>query len=178
MPLSGVLYTQDFLQILSIFASFKFQWPAELTAVFNALSLASFNLEFLAPECTLSIHYIDRWLATSALPVLLGVAVAIVLTVVKVLQVGGVLVVVTVVSLRAVRPPLSVCGRRDIAGAAAQRVPRRPVRLQYRSQHSGREHRHPHHGLLLSVLPYVYQTATWRCLCSQLTTVALGGVAC
>ncbi len=42
---------QDFLQVLSIFASFEFEWPPALVGLFNALSLASFNLELLAPEC-------------------------------------------------------------------------------------------------------------------------------
>ena len=78
---------QDFLQILSIFASFKFSWPPQLTSVFNTLSLASFNLEFLAPECTVSVHYIDKWLVTAALPIMLALAVLIVLLAVKVLQV-------------------------------------------------------------------------------------------
>ncbi len=42
---------QDFLQVLSIFAAFKFKWPPALVAIYNAFSLASFNLELLAPEC-------------------------------------------------------------------------------------------------------------------------------
>ena len=81
-------HDQDFLQILSIFASFKFQWPPELTSVFDTLSLASFNLEFLAPECTVSFRYIEKWLVTSSLPIMLAVAVLIVLLGVKVLQVS------------------------------------------------------------------------------------------
>jgi hypothetical protein len=40
---------QDFLQVLSMFAGFDFDWPPTLKAVYNAFSLAAFNLELLAP---------------------------------------------------------------------------------------------------------------------------------
>ncbi len=46
-----VCVSQDFLQVLSIFAAFKFEWPPALMSVYNSVSLASFNLELLAPEC-------------------------------------------------------------------------------------------------------------------------------
>jgi hypothetical protein len=49
--LFGCKPLQDFLQVLSIFASFNFEWPPALVALYNAFSLASFNLELLAPEC-------------------------------------------------------------------------------------------------------------------------------
>ncbi len=42
---------QDFLQVLSIFASFDFEWPPALVKLYSAFSLAGFNLELLAPEC-------------------------------------------------------------------------------------------------------------------------------
>ena len=42
---------QDFLQVLSIFASFDFEWPPALVKLYTAFSLAGFNLELLAPEC-------------------------------------------------------------------------------------------------------------------------------
>jgi hypothetical protein len=37
--------------VLSIFASFDFEWPPALHKLFNVFSLAGFNLELLAPEC-------------------------------------------------------------------------------------------------------------------------------
>ena len=40
---------QDFLQVLSMFAGFNFDWPPTLKAVYNAFSLAAFYLELLAP---------------------------------------------------------------------------------------------------------------------------------
>ncbi len=49
---------QDFLQVLSIFASFNFEWPPALVALFNAFSLASFNLELLAPECRWEVYIV------------------------------------------------------------------------------------------------------------------------
>ncbi len=41
----------DFLQVLSIFSAFKFEWPPALVSLYNAMSIAAFNLDILAPEC-------------------------------------------------------------------------------------------------------------------------------
>ena len=71
---------------MSIFASFNFSWPSELVNLFHSLSLASFNLELLAPECSFSVDYEGKWLATAALPILLVVAVAMVWLATTVLQ--------------------------------------------------------------------------------------------
>ena len=78
--------SQDFLQILSIFASFNFAWPPELTSLYHSLSLASFNLQLLAPECSFTINYADKWLVTAALPIVLVGAVLIVVTCTRLLQ--------------------------------------------------------------------------------------------
>ena len=48
---------QDFLQVLSLFAGFNFQWPPEVIALYNLLSVVSFNIELLAPECTVSVSF-------------------------------------------------------------------------------------------------------------------------
>ena len=77
---------QDFLQIISIFSAFDFDWPPLLLSIYNSMSLAAFNLEFLAPECSFSVNYESKWLVTQALPVLLFVSVVIVLAATRALQ--------------------------------------------------------------------------------------------
>lgn len=44
----------DFLQIMSIFTSLNFQWPASLKTLFELSSASTFNTQVLAPECTIS----------------------------------------------------------------------------------------------------------------------------
>ncbi len=43
----------DFLQVVSLFSSFGFTWPTQLTSLFNASSVSSFNEQLMAPECSL-----------------------------------------------------------------------------------------------------------------------------
>ena len=43
--------TQDFLQVLSMFAGFGFAWPPQVLTLMNTLSLFNFNFDLLAPEC-------------------------------------------------------------------------------------------------------------------------------
>ncbi len=43
----------DFLQVVSLFSSFGFAWPPQLTALFAASSAASFNDQLVAPECSI-----------------------------------------------------------------------------------------------------------------------------
>ena len=69
---------QDFLQILSIFAGFKFQWPATLLSIFNVFSAFNFNLELFSVECNVSVNYQFRWYATQCLPLLLVACIAVV----------------------------------------------------------------------------------------------------
>ncbi len=52
---------QDFLQVLSMFAGFGFDWPPFIKAIFNAFSLLNFNFELLAPECSLSVNFETKW---------------------------------------------------------------------------------------------------------------------
>ena len=44
-----------------MFAGFNFQWPDVLVAVYNALSLLNFNFELLAPECSVSLNFEQKW---------------------------------------------------------------------------------------------------------------------
>ena len=72
--------------MLSIFAAFNFNWPSELQDLYHSLSVFSFNLEILAPECSFAVNYEDKWLVTASLPLLLLLAVAIVLAATRTLQ--------------------------------------------------------------------------------------------
>ena len=72
--------------MLSVFAALEFDWPPELMALFNAFSLAAFNLELLAPECSFTVNYEAKWMVTQLLPVTLFAAVGIVLVCTRLLQ--------------------------------------------------------------------------------------------
>jgi hypothetical protein len=52
----------DFLQVVSLFSSFGFQWPAQLTSLFNASSVTSFNEQLFAPECSVGTwSFRSKW---------------------------------------------------------------------------------------------------------------------
>ena len=72
--------------MLSIFASLKFHWPPALLAIYNSISVASFNLDLLAPECSISVSFKEKWLLTMSLPLLLLMATTIVVNMVRALQ--------------------------------------------------------------------------------------------
>ncbi len=79
---------QDVLQIISMFASFEFKWPAALTTLYNTFSFANFNLELLAPECSFTVSYSTKWFLMESIPIMLVCIVLIVLTSAKVFQAG------------------------------------------------------------------------------------------
>jgi hypothetical protein len=54
-------HAQDYLQVLSMFAGFGFDWPPSIKAIFNAFSLLNFNFELLAPECSVSLNFETKW---------------------------------------------------------------------------------------------------------------------
>ena len=59
----------DFMQIVSIFSSFGFAWPSELSSVFTAASAAALNDQLLAPECSVAGWSLTRkWLAVQIIP--------------------------------------------------------------------------------------------------------------
>ena len=70
----------------SIFAAFKFEWPPALVTLYHSVSLASFNLELLAPECSISVNFLDKWLVTEALPLVLVLSISLVMLGTRVLQ--------------------------------------------------------------------------------------------
>jgi hypothetical protein len=55
------VWWQDFLQVLSMFAGFGFDWPPAIMAIYNAFSLVNFNFELLAPECSVSLNFEIKW---------------------------------------------------------------------------------------------------------------------
>jgi hypothetical protein len=40
------------VQVVSVFSSFGFQWPVQLTTLFAASSMSTFNEQLMAPECS------------------------------------------------------------------------------------------------------------------------------
>ena len=77
---------QDVLQIISMFASFKFKWPGALTTLYNTFSFANFNIELLAPECSFTISYAMKWFVVESIPIMLILTVAVVLISARVFQ--------------------------------------------------------------------------------------------
>ncbi len=41
------------MQVVSVFTSFGFKWPVQLTKLFDAASMSSFNEQLMAPECSI-----------------------------------------------------------------------------------------------------------------------------
>jgi hypothetical protein len=50
----------DFLQVVSLFSSFGFAWPPELTSLFAASSATSFSDQLVAPECSIGTWSFSR----------------------------------------------------------------------------------------------------------------------
>lgn len=69
--LAGLSIGVDFLQMLAMFGTYSFKWPSEIRAIYNAFSFANFNLELVAPECTVAVSYSMKWAAVQALPLVL-----------------------------------------------------------------------------------------------------------
>jgi hypothetical protein len=64
----------DFVQVISITAAFQLDWPAGLQSVFNGLSSLNFNVQLVAPECTVGASYWDKWWVVMTLPeIMMGV---------------------------------------------------------------------------------------------------------
>ncbi len=47
--------------MLSMFAGFGFEWPPAIKAIFNALSVLNFNLDIVAPECSVTLTFETKW---------------------------------------------------------------------------------------------------------------------
>ena len=51
---------QDFLQVVSMFSGFQFDWPPLLLDVYKWMSFTNFNLELVAPECNVHVRNFSR----------------------------------------------------------------------------------------------------------------------
>jgi hypothetical protein len=60
----------DFLQVVSMFASFNFDWPVELRGILNTVSASNLNIQLLAPECSLKFSFTEQWFAVAVVPLL------------------------------------------------------------------------------------------------------------
>jgi hypothetical protein len=69
-----------------MFSNMEFEWPAALLALYRGLSLVNFNLELLAPECSLAVSYEQKWFVTQLLPLILGGTIFAVLAAARALQ--------------------------------------------------------------------------------------------
>jgi hypothetical protein len=52
-----------------MFSSFNFTWPSIVTVTLSAISAAAFNLQALAPECTLKFTVVEKWMFVASMPV-------------------------------------------------------------------------------------------------------------
>jgi hypothetical protein len=53
--------SQDFVQVLSMFAGFGFEWPSSIKALFGTLSFTNFNLDLVAPVCSVTLTFETKW---------------------------------------------------------------------------------------------------------------------
>lgn len=74
VQLSGLSVGLDFLQILSVFASLDMDWPIEMRTMYNTVSATTFSLQILAPECTIEVTFVDKFLAVAMIPPALALA--------------------------------------------------------------------------------------------------------
>lgn len=59
----------DFLQVVSVFTSFGFKWPIQLTKLFDAASATSFNEQLMAPECSIGAWGFElKWYIMQSVP--------------------------------------------------------------------------------------------------------------
>ena len=72
--------------MLSMFSGFGFQWPVDIAAIYNVFSIINFNLELLAPECSVSINFEAKWYIIQSLPLILLVGIVVVMAVTRAIQ--------------------------------------------------------------------------------------------
>ena len=79
----------DFLQALAVFRVIDFQWPTFTAAMLTVGDLASIDLELIAPECSISFEYWQKWAFVQVLPLAAAALVGIVGGVYGVLHIAG-----------------------------------------------------------------------------------------
>ena len=72
--------------MLSMFAGFGFDWPPALTSLYRAMSLVNFNFDLLAPECSVSLNFEQKWYIIQSLPVILLLGISVVVIATRTLQ--------------------------------------------------------------------------------------------
>ena len=60
-----------------MFSAFNFAWPVELKSTLNTVSASNFNLQILAPECSVTFDYKVKWLVVQSIPLSLLLALAV-----------------------------------------------------------------------------------------------------
>ena len=74
LNLAGLSIGIDFAQIVAMFAAFDFAWPVALRRSLNSVSASNFNLQILAPECSVTWSFKQRFYITQSIPVLMFVS--------------------------------------------------------------------------------------------------------
>jgi len=59
-----------FIQLISIYATLPFNWPAATTTMFDVLSFTNFNIDLFSPECAISSSYWSKWVLKMMFPVI------------------------------------------------------------------------------------------------------------
>jgi hypothetical protein len=98
--LSGLGIGVDFMQVLTLVSSFKFQWPPIIVMMFNVMSASSANIEITAPECSVKWTFVQKWVILFSLPLL----------------------VVTISSLGVLIVSLRTCATKGCRGWSAQKT--------------------------------------------------------
>jgi hypothetical protein len=79
MSLTFINIGVDYFQVLAIFATSRVQWPPIMKELFHILSAFNFNIEIVAPECTIpDLGYVAKWAFIQGLPVLVGIMISMV----------------------------------------------------------------------------------------------------
>ncbi|KAJ5073141.1 insulin-like growth factor binding proteinn-terminal [Anaeramoeba ignava] len=61
----------SFFQILATLPKMQVSWPSRTQSFLNSLSFFNFNIDFLAPECSLSISFTIKWFSVVLVPVVI-----------------------------------------------------------------------------------------------------------
>ncbi|KAA0148493.1 hypothetical protein FNF28_07451 [Cafeteria roenbergensis] len=72
VQLAGLSVGVDMMQILSVFAALDLSWPVEIRTVWTTVSMTTFSIQILAPECSVKLEYADKFFAVAAIPPVLA----------------------------------------------------------------------------------------------------------
>ncbi|KAJ5068582.1 g protein-coupled receptor-related [Anaeramoeba ignava] len=60
-----------FFQILSTLPKMKIEWPSKIQSLLDNLTFFNFNIDLVAPECSVSTSYTTKWLAVMFAPLVI-----------------------------------------------------------------------------------------------------------